>query len=98
MAERESIIKQPILEGDRLGNNRMFARVTIVPHATLDFHEHHGETETYHVISGSAEYNDNGKIYTINPGDTVFCKDGDGHGVTNTTDEDFVFIALIIKS
>lgn len=98
MAEREPIIKQHLLTGEQLGSNRMFAKVTILPHETLAFHEHHGETETYYIISGTCEYNDNGTIKTLKPGDTVFCKDGDGHGVVNNSDEDLVFIALIIKT
>ena len=78
------------------GKVRLFARVTIQPNETLDVHEHHGETETYHIISGSGVYVDNGKECPANPGDTFFCADGGSHGISCTSEEPLVFMALII--
>lgn len=74
----------------------LFAKVTISPKSSLGYHTHNGETETYHIISGKGVYSDNGNEIEIKAGDTVFCKNGNGHGLVNTENEDLVFMALII--
>ena len=92
------IMKEALITGEELGEHcKMFSRVTIKPGCELGHHEHHGETETYYVISGSGMYDDNGKAVPIEAGDVTFCKDGDCHGVKNTGTEDLVFVALILK-
>ena len=48
------------------------------------------------MLSGIAEYSDNGRIVTLSAGDTAFCPDGEGHSIRNNNDEPVVFIALII--
>lgn len=51
MADRHTTEK--LLEGERLsGKVTLFAKVTILPGDELPYHEHHGETETYHILSG----------------------------------------------
>ena len=92
------IMKEALITGEELGEHcKMFSRVTIKPGCELGHHEHHGETETYYVLSGSGMYDDNGKAVPIEAGDVTFCKDGDGHWVKNTGTEDLVFVALILK-
>lgn len=61
-----------------------------------EYHEHHGETETCYILKGKGMYDDNGKALPATAGDVFFCKDGDGHGIKNTSDEDIEFIALIL--
>lgn len=78
------------------GKCGMFAKVTVPPGASLGIHEHHGNTETYHILQGKALYNDNGKDVEIGVGKTTFCADGEKHGIENIGDEDLVFMALII--
>ena len=70
-----------------------------VQHAgTIGVHQHVGNTETYHILSGHALYNDNGKEVEIGAGTTTFCPDGETHGIKNTSKtEDLVFMALIIR-
>ncbi len=82
--------------GDKCG---LYAKVTIPAGAVLAYHEHHGEGESYFVLSGTAAYNDNGAIRMIGPGDSTWTPSGNGHGVDNSAGtEDFVFMALIVKS
>ena len=96
MADRHTIEK--LLEGERLsGKVTLFAKVTILPGDELPYHEHHGETETYYILSGTGMYEDNGKAIPAEAGDVFFCKDGDGHGIKNTGTEDLTFVALILK-
>ena len=52
-------------EEERAEHCRIFSQVTIHPGCELGYHEHHGETETYYVLSGCATYIDNDKEYEI---------------------------------
>lgn len=45
------------------GKVTLFAKVTILPGDELPYHEHHGETEAYHILSGAGMYQDNDKTY-----------------------------------
>ena len=80
------------------GKCAMFASVRIPVGASLGVHQHNGNTETYHILQGTATYTDNGETYTVKAGDTTFCADGDTHGIENIGDEDLIFIALIIAT
>ena len=62
-----------ILGSEQLGGNDMFARVTIPAGCSIGYHEHHGNTETYHILQGEALYSDNGKEMKIGVGTTTFC-------------------------
>lgn len=80
------------------GKCDMFAKVTIPPGCSIGIHEHHGNTETYHILQGEALYNDNGKEIKVGAGQTTFCPDGEKHGIENcSATEDLVFMALILK-
>ena len=82
--------------GDKCG---LYAKVTIPAGSVLGYHEHHGEGESYFVLSGEAVYDDNGVKRVIKPGDTTWTPSGTGHGVDNSNGkEDLVFMALIVKA
>ena len=70
--------------------------LTLEPGCSLGYHEHHNESETYYILSGKGIYSDNGTLRMVKAGDVTFTPDGQGHGMTNTGDEDLVFMALII--
>jgi len=77
---------------------RVFAHTTVAPGSGIGFHVHNGDTEIYYVVSGCAEYNDNGSITTIKTGDVTFTPSGTGHGINNKGTEPLEIIALIIYS
>lgn len=92
-----NVMIERLLDTEKLnGKCRMFSKVTIEPKGCIGYHVHTGETETYHIISGKGMYNDNGTEIPIHEGDTVFCKDGNGHGIINTEENELVFMALVI--
>ena len=92
------VLMEALLNEEERGEHcRIFSQVTIELGCELGYHEHHGETETYYVLSGSATYMDNDKEYEIKTGDVTFCKDGDGHGIKNQGTEPIVFVALVLK-
>lgn len=90
-------IEPLISDAQKNDKTKLFARVTIPVGCSLGYHEHHGESETYYILSGEGEYNDNGRIVNVQPGDVTFTPDGCGHGMVNNGTEDIVFIALIQK-
>ena len=94
----EITITHLLSEKELDGKCAMFAKVTIPPHASIGVHPHNGNTETYHILSGTARYNDNGTERQIGAGVTTFCPDGEIHGIENISDtEDLIFTALIIN-
>lgn len=78
------------------GKARVFGRMTLEPGSSIGYHEHHNESETYFILSGEGEYNNNGKVEKVCAGDVTFTPDGEGHGIENTGSEKLVFIALIL--
>ena len=77
----------------------LYARVTLPPGAVLGFHEHHGNSESYFILSGTGVYDDNGAKRIVKAGETTWTPDGSGHGLSNESGEgDLVFMALIVNS
>lgn len=95
--EGHVLIEHLINEEQSGAASRMFAEVTLEPGCTLGYHEHHGESETYYLLTGEGIYQDNDKEYPVKAGDVTFCDDNNGHGLKNTGDCDLKFIALILK-
>lgn len=91
------IIKHILGEKELHGNCGLYAEVTIEPNCTLGYHEHHGESETYYILSGEGTYNDNGATRPVKAGDVTFTGNGFGHGLDNTGDQNLVFMALIVN-
>ncbi len=75
---------------------RMFAKATLAPDAEVGYHKHVGESEAYYILSGTGEYNDDGKLYTVKPGDITYTPDGHSHGIKNIGTDNLDFIALIV--
>lgn len=90
------IIKHLLGEKELNGKCGLYAQVTIEPGCTLGYHEHHGESETYYILSGKGLYNDNGTMRPVQAGDVTHTGSGFGHALDNTGDTDLVFMALII--
>ena len=80
------------------GKGRMFNRMILAPGRTIGGHKHEGDNEVFYILSGEGEYNDNGTIVTVAPGDVCVCSDGEYHAMANKGSEDLVFIALILYS
>ena len=92
----EVIIRHILGEKELNGKCGLYAQVTINPGSSLGYHEHWGESETYYIISGEAEYNDNGTPRPVRAGDMTYTPSGCGHALRPTGDQPVVFMALII--
>jgi len=78
------------------GKSRMYARMTIKPGCSIGYHIHEGETEIFHILAGTASYNDNGEQAELIPGDTSITPASHGHAIANRGSEDVELIALIV--
>ena len=47
------------------GKIAAYARVILKPGCSLGYHKHKGTSETLYILSGTAEYNDNGTVTTV---------------------------------
>ena len=45
-----------LLPEEEKGMIKMYARVTIDPHASIGFHRHEGDGESYYIVSGKGAY------------------------------------------
>ena len=80
------------------GKGRLFNYMIIQPGNSIGEHTHEGDNEIFYFIKGTGEYNDNGTIVEVGPGDSTFCSDGQFHSLKNTGDVPLEFIALILYS
>lgn len=96
--EDGSVIFKRIIETpeELYGKGRVFSVVTLNKDCGLGWHVHNGDGEYYYVLSGEAEYSDNGTMVTLKAGDTSFCANGEGHAIKNVKDEPCVFLGLVI--
>ena len=92
----EVVIKHILGEEELHGNCGLYAQVTIAAGSSLGYHEHHGESETYYILSGVGEYDDNGVKRVVKAGEKTFTPSGKGHALNNIGDTDLVFMALIV--
>ncbi len=87
------IIQEP---GQLYNKGSVFSVMTLEKDSEVGWHIHKGDGEYYYVLSGQAEYSDNGNIVTLSAGDTAFCPDGEGHYIANRGSEPLVLLALVI--
>lgn len=78
------------------GKGRVFGHTTVYPGSAIGYHIHIGDSETYYILSGTGEYNDNGTLCTVTAGDVTYCAPGEGHGLKCLGDEPIEMIALIL--
>lgn len=75
---------------------RKFAHAKLEPGSSVGYHVHHGESETFYILSGKGLYNDNGTELEVSAGDVTFTPDGQGHSIENIGDDVLEFLLLIV--
>jgi len=75
---------------------KLFSLVQLKPGEEVQYHMHVGESESYYIMSGHGEYNDNGTKIEVTPGMATLTPSGEGHSLKNTGDDVLAFIALIL--
>ena len=89
-------IEHLLTPGEMNNKGRLFAKITLEPGCSIGHHVHEGEMESFFIISGQAQYDDNGETVTLNPGDTTHTPGGAGHAVKCLGDVPLEMIALIL--
>jgi putative mannose-6-phosphate isomerase len=84
--------------GELNEKGRAFAHTSVDVGAGIGYHEHHGETEWFHILSGEGEFCDNGTWQPVRAGDVTVTPDGCGHALRNTGSVPLEFVALILDS
>lgn len=94
------IILQPVPIPDALKEKcRLYVKATLEKGCSMGVHQHKGDGEIYYILSGHGLYTDNDttyEVYEVNPGDAMFCQNGNRHALENIGDEDLVFMGLVI--
>ena len=92
------ILIEKILDEELADKCGLYAKVTIPAGAALGYHEHHGNGESYFVLSGEGVYDDNGKKRIVRAGESTWTPNGSGHAFDNSQGKvDLVFMALIVN-
>lgn len=85
-----------VVAGDYQSNAKMIAKLILRPGCSLGYHNHEDEEEIITIISGIADYNDNGTKVALSEGDTCVCLSGNYHSIANASQtEDLVLMAVI---
>ena len=91
------LVTKLLEKGEYKGSARLAATLTLEKGCSIGEHLHENEEEIFLVISGTAEYNDNGEAVTIYPGDCCICTGGQKHSIRNNNDEALVVGAFILQ-
>ncbi len=90
------VLDKLITEPDFQKKIRTYAKAVLEPGASVGYHVHHGESESYFILSGTGEYNNNGILENVSCGDVTFTPSGEGHAIKNIGTDTLEFIALIV--
>ncbi len=83
--------------GDYESRAKMIARLILRPGCSLGDHTHEGEEEIITILSGTADYNDNGTPVKLTAGDSCVCRNGNHHGIANADkQENLILMAVVI--
>jgi mannose-6-phosphate isomerase-like protein (cupin superfamily) len=86
-----------LIEGEQFqGKGRLYAKIVLPPGASIGWHQHTGDAETYYILKGQGTVNDNGVTGPIRAGDVMFTGNGENHSIENTGSEDLEMLALIL--
>ena len=87
-----------LLEGQELPKKAgLAAFVELEPGSSIGYHQHIGEGEMYHILSGCGEYTENDVTTTVSAGMVTMVYDQDSHRLVNTGTQPLKLLAVIIK-
>lgn len=80
------------------GYGKFFSILSMEPGSSIGWHVHIGESESFYVIKGTAEFNDNGTPRIIMAGDCAHTPSGEGHWLKNVGKDTLEVLALVVIS
>jgi len=90
------VVESLLTPAELYEKGRLFAKITLEPGCSIGYHVHEGEMESFHIISGEAEFIDKEERVMLSPGDTTLTQSGSGHSIKSVGDAPLVLIALIL--
>lgn len=93
------ILRDLLLQGEQLHGQLTYASsITLEPGCSIGVHMHSGDSEMYFIYEGAGTYTDNDETYPVQAGDVLFCKDGETHGIANSSNAPLRFVAVMQAS
>lgn len=90
------IIEELLTPAQLYDKGRLYAKMTLSPGSSIGSHIHENEMESFYILSGEAEFCDDGEIVTLRPGDSALTPSGGSHFIKSIGDIDLEMIALIL--
>jgi len=90
------MVTELLSPGDLVEKGRLYARLTLEAGVSIGYHVHEKDMEIFFILSGEAEYSDNGKPVALYPGDTALTPCGEGHSIRNAGSSPLELLALIL--
>lgn len=90
---------ETILTKEQMGKaGRLFVRGTLKPGHSVGMHRHEGDMEICYFLSGQGMVREeDGKNYTVYPGDVNVTPSGHAHEIVNTqSDANLVYLAVVL--
>ncbi|MGN0467902.1 MAG: cupin domain-containing protein [Acutalibacteraceae bacterium] len=93
----QAVVTDILDKGEYKGSARLVGTILLKPGCSIGTHIHENEEEIFYVISGTADYNDNGTMKTLYKGDSCICLGGQSHSIANNDkNEDLTVFAVIL--
>ena len=73
--EGRVLIRDLLDETQLNGKCGLYAEITVEPGCSIGYHVHHRESETYFILEGEGEYDDNGTVRMVKKGDVTYTPD-----------------------
>ena len=88
----------PILNGpeEMYQKGRVCSIIRLKPGCEIGKHQHVDDAEVFYILSGHGKYYLDGEYVDVEPGDVLFCDDGDWHGMINESEEDLKLFAVVL--
>lgn len=85
-------------QGDGLNPKiRNLRKIVFKQGSGIGYHVRENEQEFIYIISGEAQYNDDGKLGVMHAGDSSLTLSGHGHGLFNISEKDLVILEFILS-
>jgi len=75
---------------------RLYAKVSLEPGFSIGRHVHEGEMESFYILTGEGEVDDNGEVSKVYAGDSILTRSGEEHSISNIGSGMLEMIALIL--
>lgn len=85
-----------VVDKQNLLHSRLFSKLTLTPGSSIGPHEHSGEIEYYYILKGEGVVTEKDGQKLVKEGDVVITGWGNSHAISNESDKDLEFLAVIM--